>query len=65
MGKKGFLKASSERGSFNILLKDGFRVCRPIGMQRRQLGLVREEDQIVDHGYMKERIITLGNQVYV
>ena len=37
------LKASRERCSFKILPIDDARACRPIGLDRRQLGLVREK----------------------
>ena len=47
------LKASRERGYIKILPLDGTRACRPIGLDGRQLGLVREKRQIVDHGNMK------------
>ena len=39
-----------------ILPTDGARACRQIGLDKRQLGLVMEERQIVDHGYIKERV---------
>ena len=48
-----------------ILPTDGARACRPIGLDRRQLGMEREEGEIVDHGNMKERLVTFGNQEYV
>ena len=54
---KNCLKASRERGSYMILPTDGARACRPIGLDRRQLGL--EDGHIVDHGDMKERTVTL------
>ena len=40
---KKCLKASNERGIFQILPTDGARACMPIGLDRRQLGLVREK----------------------
>ena len=46
---KKALKAIRERGSFKILLTYGARVCRQIGLNRRQLGLDREEGQLIDH----------------
>ena len=30
-----------------------------------QLGLVREQGQVVDHRNMKERLVTFGNQEYI
>ena len=60
-----FLKASRVRGSFKIPPTDGSRVCRPIGLKRRQLDLVREEGEIVDHGNVKERVVTFEKQEYV
>ena len=53
------LKAGRERSSFNILRVDDAQVCRPIGLQRRQPGLTREERQIVNHG---KREVTFGKQ---
>ena len=44
---------------------DGAIACRPIGLDRIQLGLVREEGKIVNHGNMKEKVVTFGNQEYV
>ena len=60
-----FLKASRVRGSFKIPPTDGSRVCRPIGLKWRQLGRVREEREIVDHGNVKERVVTFEKQEYV
>ena len=54
-----------ERGSFNIFPTDGARACKPISLDRRKLGLVREEGQIVDHDNMKERLVTFGDPEYV
>ena len=48
-----------------ILHIDGARECRPIGLDRRQLDLVREGGQIVDHRDMKEWVVTFENQKYV
>ena len=45
------LKVSRVRGKFQILPTDGVRKCWLIGLDRRQLGLVKEERQIVDHGH--------------
>ena len=53
------LKACRERGNFKILPIDGARTCRTISLLRKQLGLVREEGQIMDHCIIK------GNQEYV
>ena len=50
-----FLKASRERVDFKILPIDGAKVCKPIGLDRRQLGLVREEGQFVDIGNMRKK----------
>ena len=51
-----------ERGTFKIMPIDGARACRPIGLDRRQVDLVREGGQIVDHGNMKEWVVIFGNQ---
>ena len=51
-----FLKASRERVDFKILPIDGAKVCKPIGLDRRQLGLVREEGQFVDIGNMRKKV---------
>ena len=50
------MKATRERGYFEILPLDGVRSYRPISLARRQ---------IVDSINMKERSVTFGNQVYV
>ena len=50
------LKASRERGSLKILLPDGARACRPIGLDRRRQGLVREEWQTVSHANIFKKI---------
>ena len=60
-----YLKASGERGYIKNLPQDGRRAFRPISLDRRQLGLVREEGQIVDHGNMNERLVIDGNKEYV
>ena len=49
------LKTSSEGTKFKILPTDGARACWQICLDRRQLGLVNEEGQIVDHGKIKKR----------
>ena len=54
--KLNCLKANRERGIFKILPTDVTRACKHISLDKRQLGLVREEGQIVDHGNMKERV---------
>ena len=59
------LKTSRDRGSFKILPTDGARACKPNCLDKRQLGLVREEGEMVDHGNMKERVVTFGNQDYL
>ena len=59
------MKANRKRGSFKNLPTDGVRAFRPIALVRRQVRLVREDGQIVDHGNMKERLVTYGNQDYV
>ena len=40
---------------------DGARVCMPNSVDRKELGLVREEEEIVDHGNMRENktLVTL------
>ena len=43
------MKGIRERGKFSIPNASGARSCRPIGLDRTQLGLEREEGQIVDH----------------
>ena len=48
------MKECSERGYFKILPIDGTRVCRPISLKRRQLGLVRNEGQVEDHENINE-----------
>ena len=50
--KKTNLKASREIAKFTILPTDtdGARACWQLGLDRRQLVLVKEEGQIVDHG---------------
>ena len=52
------LKAIRYRGIFKILPSDGTIMCRPIGLNMRQLGLVREEGKFVEHGNLKERVVT-------
>ena len=59
------MKGSRERGSFKILPTNGARVYKPISLDRRQIGLIMEEGQIVYHGNEKERVVTFGNQEYV
>ena len=59
------LNASRKRGSFNILPTDGARAYRPICLDRRQLVLVREEEQIVDHINRKKMVDAFGKQKYV
>ena len=59
------MTASRERDSLKILPTDGSRACRPIGMNTRQLGQVREDGKIVDHGDMKEGVVPFGKQEYV
>ena len=49
-----------ETGKIKILPTDGAQACRPIGLDRRQLGMIREEGTIVDYENMKERLVTLG-----
>ena len=63
--KGNCLKARRGRGIFKILLTDGAIACKPIDLDRSQLGLVREEGQILYHGNMKERVVTFGNQELV
>ena len=41
------------------------REYRPIGLDMKQLGLVREEGENVDHETVKERVVTFGKQDYV
>ena len=53
-----------ERDCLNILLIDGAKVCR-LDLDRRQLGLVREEGQIEDHRHMNVKGVAIGNQQYV
>ena len=40
-----------------MLPTDGARAYKTISLDRRQLGLVVEEGQFVDHGNMTERIV--------
>ena len=47
--------------SSKILPTDGARAWRPIGLDRRQIGLVREEGQIVEYENMEERVVTFKN----
>ena len=47
-----------------ILPRDGDRACRLISLDWRQLSLVREEGQIVEHRNMNKRAVTFGNQEY-
>ena len=39
-----------------ILPIDDAQTCRPIGLDRRQLGLARKEGGIVDLGNMRKRV---------
>ena len=48
--KSNCRKASRERAKFMILPIDGARACQQIGLDRRQLGLVRKDGKIVDNG---------------
>ena len=57
------LKASRERRSLKILPRDGPRAPRPIGLERRKLGLVREEGQIMDHRNIKEKVVTKKTRI--
>ena len=41
-----FLKDSKEKGSFKILPTYGVRAYRPVGLDRRQLGLVGKEGKL-------------------
>ena len=59
------MKASRERGIFKIMPRDGAKACKTISLDRRHLGLVMEEGPFVDHGNMKERIVSFENQKYV
>ena len=59
------LTTSRERGSFQILPTDGAGACKPISLDRRHLDLVRDEWEMVDHGNMRETVVTFGNQEYV
>ena len=52
---RNFFNASRTRGNLKILPTDGATACRLIPLDRRQLGLVREEGQIVNHGNMKNQ----------
>ena len=63
--KFNWLNASRKRGSFRIFPTDGARAFRPIRLDRRQLFLVREGGQIVEHINKKKRVVTFGNQKYV
>ena len=46
--RKICLKASREKAEFKIMPTYGARACCQIGLNRRQLGLVGEEMQIMD-----------------
>ena len=41
------------------------KACRLISLQRRQLGLLREEGKIVDNGNLKKMLVTQKKQEYV
>ena len=59
------LKDCRERSSIKILPMDGAHYCRPIGIDRRQHGLAREEGQIVKHGNMRKRVVNFRKLKYV
>ena len=46
------MKASREIAQFKILPTDDTIACWKLGLDKRQLGLVREKGQQVDNGYI-------------
>ena len=46
-----------ESDIFQILPTDGAKACRPMDLDSRRLGLVREEGEIGDKGNMKYRVV--------
>ena len=54
------LKDSRDRSNFNILPIDGAQACRPMGQDRRQLGLEREGVHIMNQGNRKKKDVTFG-----
>ena len=56
------LKASRETRSCNTPPTDGARACRLIGLDRKPLGVVREEGQLFYHGNIKDMVVTFGKK---
>ena len=54
--------SSMKRGECKIKLLDSEEAFRPICLEKRQIGLVKEEMQIVDHGNMEERFIIFNTK---
>ena len=54
-----------ESDIFKILPTDGAKACRPMDLDRRQLGLVREGGEIGDKGNMKYRVVVFRKEEYV
>ena len=46
------LTTRREREKFKIFPTDVARLCYQIGLDRRKLGFVKEEGEIVDHGFI-------------
>ena len=57
--------ASRKRANFKIVPIDGAQAFKPIGLDRKQLGLEREEGKIVDHRNLMKREATLAKLKYV
>ena len=53
-----------ERGKFKIIPPDGTRVCRPISLDKRQLGRVTEEGKIMDYKNMKYEVNVLNSTFF-
>ena len=54
-----------ERGKFKIIPPDGTRVCRPISLDKRQLGRVTEEGKIMDYKNMKYEVNVLNSTFFL